>query len=187
MSPDTVEILFQDLRAARAFIDRAECKLRRLLAESKNGCRSDAQKRLSEPSEDDGRENTRLSPSDAPQTRSSHDSCNDPVLQDELFAEFCQKAASKAQKSAPPAKKGAPKLTRQQVLSNFRQFAKGKDLLDLSTVNRIFGYAETTSGSFIRHAVKRGELGMIPVGRQNRFLASEVRSFIKSYFDSVQQ
>lgn len=91
-----------------------------------------------------------------------------------------------ASKTVFSPKKGCPTLTRKQVLANFNKIVQYREqILDLAEVNKIFGYNKSTGGSFIKHAVKRGELGTIPCGKTMKFLALDVRAFIKSYFDSI--
>ena len=83
-------------------------------------------------------------------------------------------------------KRGTPVIDRRTALANFRTIAGSKEILDLGDVNRIFGYAPNTSGIFIKYAVQRGDLGTITYGAQKKFLARDVKEFIKSWYDSVE-
>lgn len=83
--------------------------------------------------------------------------------------------------------RGDPAVDRKSALANFREIVKGREIIHLADVNRIFGYNESTSGHFVRDAVKDGRLATIDYGKSGKkFLAKSVREFIKAYFDAVE-
>lgn len=185
-----LEKILMDCRAAHAFLDRIENQIHTLIASrepriagnAENSPRGEFQgvhpcPDLSEPEK--AQEGANLSV--------IRDSGG--FVQDEMFPEMASKSRSSGhignKKTSFFAKKGCPTITRRQALINFINIALGKDLLTLAQVNQIFGYNESTSGTFIKHAVKRGELLMIPSGKVMKFLSSDVRAFIKSYYDSI--
>lgn len=77
---------------------------------------------------------------------------------------------------------GTPAIGKKQALKNFAEIAGNKVILDLGDVNRIFGYNRSTSGVFIKNAVKNGELKSITDGAFVKYLAKEVRRFITAYY-----
>lgn len=84
----------------------------------------------------------------------------------------------------PPRRRGAPAVDRKSALRNYRDIVRGREIVNLSDVNRIFGYNSSTSGTFVRDAVRHGSLKTIEYGRLGRkFLAKDVMSFIRAYFD----
>ena len=81
-------------------------------------------------------------------------------------------------------KPGYPKVTRREALRNLRQIEKNRaesgksDRLDLSEVNMIFGFNPSTSGTFIKNAIRRGELITTRYRSSEKFYSYDVRSFI---------
>lgn len=83
--------------------------------------------------------------------------------------------------------RGDPAVDRKAALANYREIVKGREIIHLADVNRIFGYNESTSGHFVRDAVTSGRLATIDYGKSGRkFLAKAVREFIRAYFDTIE-
>lgn len=86
-------------------------------------------------------------------------------------------------------KPGSPKVTRKQALANLRRIvnerksANESDRLDLREVNMIFGYNESTSGTFIKNAIKRGDLLSVRYKKGIKFYPYDVKAFINLYYD----
>lgn len=120
------------------------------------------------------------------------DAIPDGMTQPDLFdgvPAMPSKTAGKPNENAENKRKyGAPKLSKKRVMANYRQIAKSNDqLLDLVDVNRIFGYSPKTGGSFIRYAIRRGDLRATYVGRMQKFLAFDVRNFIATHYERTAQ
>lgn len=185
-----LEKVLMDCRAAHAFLDRIENQIHTLIASNRPRISENTQKPPSGASVEVQQYSDQSNPQKAQEganLRVLRDA--DGFVQAEMFPEMnIANMEDKALIGKKPhffAKKGCPTITRKQVLANFCKIALGKELLTLAQVNKIFGYNESTSGTFIKHAVKRGELAVIPCGKTMKFLSLDVRAFIKSYYDSI--
>lgn len=95
--------------------------------------------------------------------------------------------SAKIQKK-PVRRRGTPGIDKAKAMENFRKIVNGREILDLKDVNLIFGYNESTSGTFISCAVKRGDLMTIRYGQHTKFLAKDVKDFVKRWYaQEVQQ
>lgn len=79
-------------------------------------------------------------------------------------------------------KRGCPTITRKEAMENYKRIVGERVILNLSDVNMIFGYNESTSGCFIQNAIRRGDLMTIQYGKARKFLAKEVKTFLKEWY-----
>lgn len=178
----SVEKILIDLHAAKAFLNRVEANVRTLIGTSSQDCAETASEAAQDAFYGVTKENTHVDPSNATEGRFRLSDAISPVLtQDDLFA-ATRKLAKNETNNAVSLKKSQIHLSRKEVMDNFRRIASKKDLLDLADVNQILGFHRSTSGSFVKLAVRRGDLGSIPVGKETKFLPIDVRGFISSYF-----
>ena len=89
---------------------------------------------------------------------------------------------AKARAKASVRKRGTPGIGKTQAMKNFREIAGDQQLLTLAEVNRIFGYNESTSGRFIKDAIKNGHISKVPWGKKFKLLARSVKAYITEYF-----
>lgn len=87
----------------------------------------------------------------------------------------------------PSVKRGFPTIGRKQALKNFREIVGTREIIDLQDVNLVFGYHKSTSGTFIRCAIRRGELAQIQYGSKMKFLAHDLKNFIKTWYDEAEK
>lgn len=83
-------------------------------------------------------------------------------------------------------KRGTPTISRKEALKNFREIVKDREIIDLQDVNMIFGYNKSTSGTFIRCAIRRGDLSEIKYGKKVKYLAKDVKNFLKEWYDRAE-
>lgn len=161
-----VQKIIAELEAARSYIDRVEFSVRQLAAGQKD-------------------EQLPPCPSDPTAVCAFKKPSQDELFDTSVYADGEPNASDAEENPLDQAKfvRGEPTLTRSQVNALFSQIANDRDILDRGDVNQIFGYSRTTNGSFVSHAIKRGELGFVACGSQMKFLAIDVKNFIKTYFD----
>ena len=92
---------------------------------------------------------------------------------------------AKAHAKASVRKRGTPGIGKSQALKNFREIAGDQQLLALAEVNKIFGYNESTSGNFVKDAIKSGHISKVPWGQKFKLLARSVKAYISEYYKGV--
>ena len=96
-----------------------------------------------------------------------------------------RKAAAEREKARAKAsvrKRGTPGIGKSQAMKNFREIAGDQQLLTLAEVNQIFGYNLSTSGNFVKDAIKNGYISKVPWGKKFKLLARSVKAYISEYY-----
>lgn len=89
---------------------------------------------------------------------------------------------AKARAKAAVRKRGTPGIGKTQAMKNFREIAGDQQLLTLAEVNKIWGYNESTSGNFVKDAIKNGHISKVPWGKKFKLLARSVKAYISEYY-----
>lgn len=178
----SVERLLVDLHAARSYLNRVERQIRSLIGDDISEGLQDAPGRVLSALDGVNKENTQDTPSNAVEGPSRASGAKSAFYtQCDLFRDTTKLKENNANRVSSR-KKGCVTISKAEAMDNFRRFSAGKSLLDLADVNRILGFHKSTSGSFVKLAVRRGDLCSVPVGKEQKFLPIDVRTFINDYF-----
>lgn len=206
---DAKELILKRLRAAHAIISEAEslvknCSMLEMqLSYGQKAATKDSRETVtnchgleeagtvSANASGDNPVATSLPTSDAP---TAEDVPAETIVQQDLFTDIVNVAShgkdekpvkdGSKKSNKPVHKRGTPSISYKEAMANFRRIIGDRKIVDLKDVNEVFGYNKSTSGQFIKNAIRRGELSFCQSGALRKFVAKNVKNFVKAWYDS---